>query len=195
MRHADRIVIQAVLLVAMCLPIAACKTHEVNTWERWCEQVTQVDLKNKYRGWAVVFGVSYNAEAIREDFANRFHKKAITSVRNRYFGGVSIDDPVLEEMVQIRLIGVWHESTELHWAHAYLSLEAEPSLAFSIVVDEIEQRLEQYRSVGASRPEDAVARASTCTWATIDGVYETLVLHGPGERVSEIDLRYSLPAR
>jgi hypothetical protein len=184
------------LLVAMCVPFAACTTHEVNTWERWCEQIRGVDLERKYRGWGIIFGVSYDAEAIRKDFAERFNAIAIASVSNRYFDGRPADDPVLAEMARLRLIGAWHESTELHWAHSYLSLEyADPVLAFSEVTSELESKLERYRNIDTPRAQDGDTNANLCIWGTIDGVYKRLVLHGPDERVAEIELQHTLTVR
>ena len=187
---------RASLIVTLCVSIAACTTHEVNTWERWCEQITGVDLERKYRGWGLIFGVRYDVEAIREDFAKKFNTIAVSSVSSRYFEGRPADDPVLSEMARLRLIGVWHESTALHWAHSYLSLEyVDPEVGFSEFASEIENNLERHRTLDRLRPRDEAERATMCIWGTIDGVFDRLVLHGPEDRVAEIVLQHTLAFR
>lgn len=58
----------ALALIAPLL-LTGCYVHEVDTFPKWCEQITGVDLEAKYRPfWAAIFGVRFDPEAIRDDF-------------------------------------------------------------------------------------------------------------------------------
>ena len=51
------------------LLLAGCYNHSVDTFVEWCEQISGVNLQKKYQPfWAVLFSVSFDGDAIRDDF-------------------------------------------------------------------------------------------------------------------------------
>jgi len=54
--------LRTVSLVSL-LALAACAEHRVDTFSEWCEQITGVDLEEKYSPfWAVIFSVSFDGK-------------------------------------------------------------------------------------------------------------------------------------
>ena len=53
------------ILVALGLLLTACSEHRVDTFPEWCEQISGVDLEEKYLPfWAVIFSVSFDHDAM-----------------------------------------------------------------------------------------------------------------------------------
>lgn len=66
------------------MALAACFTHEVNTADRYCEQLKRVDMERKYRPfWAVLFAVRFSGDAIRVDYAKTLDKVYMERVKGR----------------------------------------------------------------------------------------------------------------
>src|SRR6266487_5954818 len=59
------------VLFALLLPIflLGCLEHRVDTFPKWCEQSAGVDLRKQHAPfWTIIFSVSFDGEAIRDDF-------------------------------------------------------------------------------------------------------------------------------
>lgn len=66
------------------LMLVGCSNHEVDTAEEWCEQISGIDLYDKYAPfWAVFPSVSFNAEAIRDDFVKLLNTSLLQKVEYR----------------------------------------------------------------------------------------------------------------
>ena len=61
--------IRKILFLILAILVVGCAQHKVDTFPEWCEQITGVDLEKKYRPfWAVIFSVSFDGDAIRDDY-------------------------------------------------------------------------------------------------------------------------------
>jgi hypothetical protein len=52
----------------------SCVRHEINTFNRWCEQLQGNDLQAQY-GFGPVFFLALDEEAVREDFVEYFNQQ------------------------------------------------------------------------------------------------------------------------
>jgi hypothetical protein len=68
----------------MMSSLTACSEHVVDTFPEWCEQITGVDLEEKYLPfWAVLFSVSFHGDAIRDDYVKFLNDSHMEKVQNR----------------------------------------------------------------------------------------------------------------
>lgn len=141
--------------VATALALAAvlttgCANHRVDTWPKWCEQITGVNLEEKYRpAWAVIFSVSFDADAIRDDFVRAMDKLHLEKVQHR--------SPRM----------TWREGTELHLINLSTLLDIEP-----------EEIIEEWRrEIDADKAGKNTDRASRCLFGTITSLFDSLHIH------------------
>ncbi len=99
-------------LIQISLPLAlalACSNHEVDTADEWCEQITGVDLYEKYAPfWAVLPSVSFSGEAIRDDFVANLNQALMEKVDGR-----------ADRMA-------WRDGTQLHIENLSSLFEVDP---------------------------------------------------------------------
>ncbi len=97
------------MLVGVAAVLGACSEHKVDTFPEWCEQITGVDLAEEHRPWwAVIFTISYDGDAIRDDYVAHMNSLHMEKVQNRA--------PRM----------VWRENTNLHIVNLSSFLEIEP---------------------------------------------------------------------
>ena len=64
--------------------LVGCWNLEVDTVEEWCEQISGVDLIEKYSPfWAGIPMVTLNPEAIRDDFVGFLNASLLEKVEHR----------------------------------------------------------------------------------------------------------------
>ena len=64
--------------------VSGCYEHKVDTVPKWCEQISGVDFEAKYSPfWAVIFSTSFDAEAIRDDYARNLNEIYVQKTENR----------------------------------------------------------------------------------------------------------------
>jgi hypothetical protein len=181
-----RLIAVTVTVAIFCLSLA-CSYHEVNTWERWCEQVGAVDLEKKYNRWGAVFSVSFKGEAIRSDFVQKFNSMVVADAAQRHLAGSKPSDRVVEELVRLRMLGIWREATDLHWSNSLLEKDAALGLDdFRGLVTSIQNGLAEYRG------RKNVSESDRCLYGTLDGVFDHVSIHGPDSSIVTIDLRHTL---
>lgn len=145
-RHAERLV----FCVFMVASAAGCSEHRVDTFPEWCEQITGIDLEAKYAPfWAVVFSVSFDGDAIRDDFVKFLNDNHMKKVQNRA--------PRM----------AWREGTELHLVNLSSLLVIEPEK----VIAEWRKGIER-----AKRSEHG-DKADTCLYGTVTGLFDGLHIH------------------
>ena len=72
------------LAALLAVVLISCSHHEVDTHEEWCEQITGVDIMEQYRPfWAAIPSVSFDGEAIRDDFASNLNSIYMEKVEGR----------------------------------------------------------------------------------------------------------------
>ena len=85
------------LILAVIL-LASCSNYEVNTMERWCEHfLSEGNLAERHTPfWAVFPSISFDGDAIRNDFVNFLNEAMMQKVQGR-----------IDRMV-------WREGSDLH---------------------------------------------------------------------------------
>jgi hypothetical protein len=73
-----------IALVGFALLISACSHYEVDTAEKWCSWITDENALEKHTPfWSVVPSFSFNADAIRNDFALTLDGLYMQKIENR----------------------------------------------------------------------------------------------------------------
>src|SRR5437773_2759657 len=102
--------------------LASCGGYTVSKWDGWCSQLRGEDLYAKYHTGIL----SFDHTAIRTDFVRRLQSTVIGSVVDSYFPGKDPEtDPVLKELIRLRLVGVWIDGDDLHIADSFVVEDAE----------------------------------------------------------------------
>tara|TARA_R110000787_G_scaffold274267_1_gene382152 strand:- start:203 stop:931 length:729 start_codon:yes stop_codon:yes gene_type:complete len=141
---------RATLVLLSAIVVAGCSEHRVDTFPEWCEQITGEDLREKHGPpWAVVFSVSYDGEAIRDDYAKFLNELHIEKVNNRA--------PKM----------AWREGANLHLINlsSLLVIESEK------VIDEWRKGIELAKEY---KHED---KADMCLYDTLASMFDTLNIH------------------
>ncbi len=105
--------LRTVSLVSL-LALAACAEHRVDTFSEWCEQITGVDLEEKYSPfWAVIFSVSFDGNGVRDDYVQFLNNTLLKVVENR-----------ADRMA-------WRDGADLHLQNVSGLMDVEPEVAIS----------------------------------------------------------------
>lgn len=139
-----------ILLVILFMLVVGCAQHKVDTLPEWCEQITGVNLETKYRPfWSVIFSVSFDGDAIRDDFTAFLNKAHLEKVQNR--------TPKM----------AWREGTQLHLVNLSSLLLIEPEK----VIEEWRQGIERAKEHKDTDP------ANICLYGTITSLFDSLHIH------------------
>ena len=138
------------LVVLSILTILACSTHEVDNTEGWCALINGEDLDKKYRpAWAIEFSVSFNGEAIREDFTDMLNTRYLENANGR-----------IPRMA-------WRVGTELHLVNPSSLFEIEPEK----FIEEWRAGLELAKKYGHEDPTE------NCLFGTATTLFDSLHIH------------------
>jgi hypothetical protein len=143
-------VMRSILLIILAMLVVGCAQHKVDTFPEWCEQITGVNLEKKYRPfWAVIFSVSFDGDAIRDDYTAFLNKSHLEKVQNRA--------PRM----------AWREGTELHLVN--LS---------SLLVIEPEKIIEEWRKgIELAKEYKHTDQAGICLYGTLTSLFDSLHIH------------------
>jgi hypothetical protein len=137
-----------VLSLLFFLP--GCSVHEVNTFEGWCEQITGVDLIEKYAPfWALLPGVTFRGDEIRDDYTDFLNGALLEKVENRA--------PRM----------AWRERADLHIVNLSGFFVVDPGLLISEWRNGIELDLE-------GKHKDP---ADVCFYGTLTSMFDNLYIH------------------
>ena len=138
------------LFLSIGAVLLGCTEHHVDTFPEWCEQISGVDLEKKYdRFWAVIFSVSFDAEAIRDDYTNVLNESHLEKVQNR-----------TDKMA-------WRKGTELHLVNLSSFFVLEPSK----VIEEWRHGIELNKQFKHQHPADK------CLYGTLTSMFDSLHMH------------------
>jgi hypothetical protein len=140
--------------LALCLiwvwVLTGCYNHKVDNFPKWCEQISGVDLEQKYRPvWAVLFSVSFDGEAIRDDFTSFLNALTLEAVQNRA--------PRM----------AWRQGTDLHLINVSSLNVVEPEK----VIADWRRGIEAYKTGSNATPEQR------CLYGTVASLFDSLVIH------------------
>ena len=145
-----KLIMLKICLVIIAFSIFGCAEHRVDTFQEWCEQISGEDLDEKYRPfWAVIFSVSFDGDAIRDDYTEFLNKLHLEKVGNRA--------PKM----------AWREGTELHLVNFS-----------SLLVIEPEKIIEEWRrGIELSKQYKHTDPASKCLYGTLTSLFDSLHIH------------------
>lgn len=136
-----------IILVLSCF---GCAEHKVDTFQEWCEQISGEDLDEKYRPfWAVIFGVSFDGDAIRDDYTEFLNNLHLEKVNNRA--------PKM----------AWREGAELHLVNLSGLMVVEP-----------EKIIEEWRNgIELSKQYKHTDPNSKCLYGTLTSLFDSFHIH------------------
>jgi hypothetical protein len=139
-----------ILLILFVLLLCSCSEHKVDTFPEWCEQISGVDLEEKYSPfWTVIFSVSFNGEDIRDDYTKFLNELHISKVGNE----------------KTRM--VWREGTELH----LISIASFFEMDKQVLLDEWEYEIERAKSFSHTDSGDY------CLYGSVASLFDRLYIH------------------
>ena len=139
----------AILLMVQVLT-AGCYNHKVDTFPEFCEQITGVDLEKKYcPAWAIFFSVSFEGDAIRDDFTRFMNATHLEKVQHR-----------TNKMA-------WREGTDLHLVNLSSFMLIDPEE----VISQWRRGIELEKNLEHSDPIDI------CLYGTLGSLFDRLVIH------------------
>lgn len=143
-------VVFKILFVGVICIILGCAEHKVDTFQEWCEQISGEDLDEKYRPfWALIFGVSFDGDAIRDDYTEFLNKVHLEKVNNRA--------PKM----------AWREGVELHLVNLSSLMVVEPEK----IIEEWRNGIELSKQYKHTDPE------SKCLYGTLTSLFDSLHIH------------------
>ena len=139
-----------ILIASMCMLLAGRYTHTVDTFSEWCEQITGVDLEQQYSpSWSVSFSVSFDGDAIRDDYVRVLNDAHMEKVGNR--------SPRM----------AWRQDTDLHLINLSSLLVVEPEELIS----------EWRRGIEAAKTYSHKDPSETCLYGTLANMFDSLHIH------------------
>ena len=143
-------IVLTILFVVIVFIISGCSEHKVDTFQEWCEQISGEDLAEKYRPfWAVIFGVSFDAETIRDDYTEILNQLHLNRVNNRA--------PKM----------VWREGTELHLVNLSSLWVIQPEK----IIEEWKNGIELSKQYKHTDPD------RKCLYGTLTSLFDSLHIH------------------
>ncbi len=132
--------------------IIGCTNHEVDTFPEWCEQISDVNLENKYgKAWAPIFSVSFKGDKIRDDFTTFLNTAYVEKTKNR-----------ANKIV-------WREGTILHIINISTLFVINPDTFIS----EWRNGIETAKSFSHTIAEDK------CLYGTAASLFDAINIHTP----------------
>lgn len=131
--------------------LLSCSNYEVNTTERWCEHLLyDGNIAEKYAPfWAVFPGVSFDGEAIRDDFVRFLDDAYMQKVEGR-----------IDRMV-------WREGNDLHIENFSLLMEVDEEEA----INSWRSGIQKHNAFKLSDPADK------CLFGTVTGIFDSVIIH------------------
>ena len=141
-------VIRTLLLAPAIATLTGCTFHDIDTFPKWCEQIKGVDLQQKY-SQGVLFSVSVNEEAVREDFVKFLNALYVQKVPNR----------------TLRM--VWREGKTLHVVN--LS---------NVRVRDREKIINEFKKgISLYNQNQFIDKGGPCLYGTIVSLFDNLTIH------------------
>ena len=149
--------------VAGALGIRAVK---IDTWIEWTDYVS-LPSREFYDSYGAR-QISFDTDSIRGDFVGAFHENFIEGYAEKF--SMEDSEKLLQEMVSLKILGVWAEGTHLHISYeAWVTLEPE-EVFFQELVASYEQNINSKR--------EELSEDTYPLYATIRSLFSELTLHG-----------------
>lgn len=139
-----------VLILVLITSVTGCYDFKIDNFPEWCGQTSDATLEDKYRPfWAVIFAVSTDADAIRDDFTDFVNKSLREKVENR--------SPQM----------AWREGTSFHLINPSALMVAEPEPIINEWRDGIEQ----------AKTHSHRDKHKACLYGTAASLFDSMNIH------------------
>lgn len=145
MYHPRNIV--SIFLILSSLSFTGCVRHQINTFERWCEQIQGTDLKSKY-GFGPLFFLKYDEQSVSQDFVDYFNQQYVELAEGKF-----------EQMV-------WHHERHLHLMNTSMINKTKTD----DLIQAIEIGIEQYY-------ENNLIPSDQCFYSAIVNLFDQVTIH------------------
>lgn len=175
------IIVAALILVYSSLFIS-CSSHTVSTWEDWCSQLLGEDLYKKYD----TFTIRFDDEAIRADFIRKYNDFAVKEIANKYLDVADLNDEVIQELMRLKMIGVWSEGDNLYLKNALLIIDDE------LGINEFKEWETQFRKyLDIERNCQMMDDFQYCIYGTINTHFKNFIIISPDDDSVIIPLEFT----
>jgi len=153
------------LNVSLILLTACSQSHEITTWNEWCDSEATTEL----------FGMEgrmnvYNHAKIRQDFIKDYNEILVEELVSSHFWDASIQtNQAAETLIKTHQIGFWVTGNQLHFANTHLTHK------------EFEGDVERFKTFLSIETLKAnkyqLNDFQLCVYKTIDEMYESFIIH------------------
>ena len=183
MRYLRRLLIIVAPFVLTCsFLFLSCSSHTVSTWEDWCSQLLGEDLHKKYNAFAIRF----DDEAIRADFVRNYNDFVVEKIAHTYLDGAALYDDVVQELVRLKMIGVWNEGDNLYMKNALLITDDELGIN---EFKEWEMQFRKYLAIEQNR--EIMDDFQYCIYGTINTHFNNFILISADDDSVVISLEFT----
>ncbi len=157
-------------------------SYTVNTWDGWCSQMLGEDLYEKYN----TFAISFDDNGIRADFVQKYNDFISERIAEQYLAGAKLDDPVVQELMRLKMIGVYNEGDDLYLSNSLLIIDEELGIND---FEEWESNFRHYLDIEQNRQE--LDDFQYCIYGTINTHFKNFILKGPEDKSVTIPLKFT----
>ncbi len=161
LRYINRLIFCLILIL-----LTSCsKSHEVTTWNEWCDHGAQVESI----GHEGIF-LSYNFPKIRKDFIEYYNEILVEELVSNHFWDTTIHtNEAAENLINTHKLGLWVTGNQLHFANTHLSHE------------QFEGDVERFKTFLSFKALENnkyhLNHFQMCLYETIDEMFESFVIH------------------
>jgi len=157
-------------------------SYTVNTWDGWCSQITGEDLFEKYN----TFAISFDHNGIRADFVQKYNDFISERIAEKYLAGAKLDDPVVQELMRLKMIGVYNEGDDLYLSNHLLIVEE------YLGIDDFQEWENNFRShLDIEQNRQDLSDFQYCIYGTINTHFKNFILKGPDDKSITIPLEFT----
>ena len=130
--------------------LVACYQFQIDTLQKWCDQLSVTNLEGKYRPfWAVFFETSIDAEAIRDDFVAILNGAHMQKVEHR--------SPRM----------AWREGTAFHLIN----------LSTLLVIQHHDLIVEWRDGIEKAKTYSYTDKTDVCLYGTVVSLFDSVSIH------------------
>lgn len=152
------------------------KSYVVNTWDDWCLHLRDENLNEKYNATTII----YVDQLIRADFIKKYNYMAIDSMARQKLAGASYEDPVVQEWLRLKLVGVWSENDDIIVTDTFLEPEEFTNIA---------NEFKNYLSIENAKIDKQ--DLNYCIYGTMNTHFKNFIFRGPENMNVTIPLDFS----
>lgn len=161
-------------------------SYTVNTWDGWCSQILGEDLYQKYN----TLGIDFDDNGIRADFVQNYNNFIAERIAEQHLDGAKLDDPVVQELMRLKMVGVYNEGNDLYLSNSLLIVNEDLGIN---EFEKWENNFRNYLDIEQNRQE--MDDFQYCIYGTINTHFKNFILKGPDNKSVIIPLEFTRQER